>query len=342
MCVFTMSYIGDMPQQAENCGFKGPRAHKYCRFCFAGAKGDITSTAEPENRLNFDIVAHGRYHFQTRQMQRAMSEMPTQEARDDFGTQWGINNPEPALVTISPAADLVLTRPPDPAHSEYAGMTKMMHLFLRDVVMTVSARDEYANMLRRWPFPRGASRLMSPLHHLNSYNLSSHARWSMIVPTLLRHWLEARHIQPGLLAELTRHGDDPVDVVVGAYAALAKSNSVLMGRKLSELDRHDMDQIIRSAREKFRVLCVCAATASSRAGSTAREPLGLGEGGESSQVASGETRPAVVPFISKAGMELISDTLRPNFHIASHYPRIAKMYAIPKNLNTLAGESYHG
>lgn len=343
MCVFTMCFTGDMPQQAENTGFKGPRAHKFCRFCFAGAKGDLTTGQPTDSAIDFDIVTHGRYHIQTEQMQYNLGILPSQEARADYGTQWGINRPDPPLTIISPALDLVLSRPPDAAHSEYAGITNMMHFFFRDIVLSVAARDEYAIMLRNWPFPPGAPRLMSPVHHLNSYDLSSHARWSIIVPTLLRQWLEEKHMQPSLVAQLSKHGD-PVDVVVGAYAALAKSNSVLMGRKISSVDRQNMEEIIRSSREKFRQLHMCASEAvmvGSRAGS--RIPAsraGTAAPGEPQEPAA-QGQSTTVTTISKKAAQFIGDTLRPNVHIGIHYPRFTEEYGNPKNVNTMEGENYH-
>ncbi|KAJ4321997.1 hypothetical protein N0V84_005044 [Fusarium piperis] len=35
-CGFTMSFLGDMPRQDKNSGFKGPRDPKFCRSCFVG------------------------------------------------------------------------------------------------------------------------------------------------------------------------------------------------------------------------------------------------------------------------------------------------------------------
>ena len=64
LCAFTMCYTGDMPQQAENSGFKGPRAHKFCRFCYIGAKPEA-ATDNPTAIMDIDTVKHGRYHVQT-------------------------------------------------------------------------------------------------------------------------------------------------------------------------------------------------------------------------------------------------------------------------------------
>lgn len=40
MLVFVLAYIGDMPQQAWNAGFMGPRARRGCRTCYIDANED--------------------------------------------------------------------------------------------------------------------------------------------------------------------------------------------------------------------------------------------------------------------------------------------------------------
>ena len=144
LCAFTMCYTGDMPQQAENSGFKGPRAHKFCRFCFIGAKPEA-AVDSPTAIMDIDTVKHGRYHVQTAHMQRMMREnLKTAADRRDYGTQWGLNEADPPLVAISPALDLILSRPPDAAHSEYKGMSNLMH-FLSRPRTRASARDTAHN-----------------------------------------------------------------------------------------------------------------------------------------------------------------------------------------------------
>lgn len=128
MCIFSLCYIGDMPQQQENSGFKSQRADKGCRFCFIDAKqrGD----------LNFDINEHGRYHHQAINMRKQMNNLRTATQRNQYGKDWGLAPRKPPLQQISPALDLILSRPADPAHSEYGGITRMMHEMLLEGILT--------------------------------------------------------------------------------------------------------------------------------------------------------------------------------------------------------------
>jgi hypothetical protein len=53
--IFTLCFIGDMPQQQWNSGFKTQRANRGCRFCFI----DETD----QGNLDFNVLNKGRYHY---------------------------------------------------------------------------------------------------------------------------------------------------------------------------------------------------------------------------------------------------------------------------------------
>jgi hypothetical protein len=79
-----------------------------------------------------------------------------------------------------------MTRPSDPAYSEYQGLSLLIHDFLKDTILTTKAIEEYHTVLQKHPFPPSWGRLPSPIHHLGSYSLAEHGRWSIIIPGLLR------------------------------------------------------------------------------------------------------------------------------------------------------------
>ncbi|EAQ91957.1 hypothetical protein CHGG_00192 [Chaetomium globosum CBS 148.51] len=104
-------------------------------------------------------------------------------------------------------------------------------------------------------------------------------------------------------------GKDPVDLIVETTAAIAKSTTVLMGKQISPDDRKDMDRIIYRARHLFNQLCLFAAVTAT--GSTA------------------------------GSLTVHERHLRPNIHVATHFPAFAEEYASPVNCNTLTGENLH-
>ena len=75
--------------------------------------------------LQFDIDVFGRYHFIALAMRREMLAKATKTEREDYAKTWGINPDlpdiifQPPLSKISPELDIIMSRPGDPAHSEY-------------------------------------------------------------------------------------------------------------------------------------------------------------------------------------------------------------------------------
>lgn len=344
VCVWSMCYLGDMPQQAENSGFKGPVSNKFCRCCFAQSGQKAT---DPEVLLRFDIVTHGRFHVQTRQMQDMMKGLQDRSGKvqaEVFGKQWGINNPDPPLMSISPALDLILSRPLDAAHSEFNGLGHLMHLLLTTGIMTTEAKLEYAAELRVWKFPPGWQRLQSPLRHLGNYTLSEHATWCTVAPVLFRAWLKPEHLLGRFASNcqsILGPQEAPVDMIVKTCALIAKSNSLLMGYRISSEDRENMPAVITQARKQFNQLSMAASASVSKAPSVA----GSRAGSPSAHRMGGDT---IVHGIGGAqredtvkGEQFLNDTLRPNIHAAVHYPMFAEEYALPVNCNTLVGENEH-
>lgn len=96
---------------------------------------------------------------------------------------------------LAPVLDIVLSRPSDPAHSELGGLTKLARQLFMEAILETNARNSYNKTLRTFPFPPGWSHIRNPLHHLNSFALQEHGRWSVIFPILLRLWLRPEHIK---------------------------------------------------------------------------------------------------------------------------------------------------
>lgn len=167
VCAFTMVYLGDMPQQNANVGVKSQIADIGCRLCLI--------PAQIRGNLDYNIFEEGRFHHEMLRMRHEMNSQRNKGARAQYDKKYGLDDETPPLISISPALDIVQTRPNDPAHSEYGGLTKNLHLLLINAILTIQAQKEYSRELCHFPFPPGWARLQSPLHHLNSYRLSEHA-----------------------------------------------------------------------------------------------------------------------------------------------------------------------
>lgn len=265
LSVFTLCYLGDFPQQNNNAGFMGPTAAKFCRFCLVGKKTtvDAMEDANPGHIIDFDDRTHGRYHFQIQEMRRYMATL-TASQKKEYASQWGLREQKSNLEIISPALDVIMTRAPDAAHSEYNGMAQVFHDLLMRGIMKKTSQKDYAGVLRTWKAPRGWNRLPSPIHHLKSYSLSEHARWSVIIPGLLNSWLKDAHIRPRFWNAAVMHpkleGRTVVEYIVATAAALARANTAVMGMHLTtalDLQGHSWEAVME-ARRMYQQLCIWA------------------------------------------------------------------------------------
>jgi hypothetical protein len=363
MSVFTLCYTGDFPQQNSNAGCLHPSAAKFCRFCYIGKQTTLDGLRDPGKVINFDINTHGRYHHQVSEMRQYIEQLRTAKERQDYCSQWGMATKPPTLDSIAPTLDIVMTRAPDAAHSEFQGMTQLMHNLLIKAILTSAGVKEYARMLRTWKFPAGWNRLQSPVHYLGSYNLSAHARWSIIIPGLLNFWLEEKYVNTKFRNNSALHdaleGGSVVKYVVRAFAALAKSNSVLMGSRISAEDRQNMREIITRARAMYQQLCVWAipkgkdknrrARRDSDSAATTCGSSVLSEVGSALHDLHDQEQDTMPRYKSKrrgkqTGEDLshwAADAVRPNVHLGIHYPDFAEEYALPSNIHTLVGEDLH-
>ncbi|ELR07749.1 hypothetical protein GMDG_08546, partial [Pseudogymnoascus destructans 20631-21] len=62
--------------------------------------------------IHFDYMRLGRYHHHQVQLREHGSTLPPAKKKAWY-QQWGMRETEPALFKISPALDIVLSRPPD-------------------------------------------------------------------------------------------------------------------------------------------------------------------------------------------------------------------------------------
>ncbi|OJD10183.1 hypothetical protein ACJ73_09906, partial [Blastomyces percursus] len=210
-----------------------------------------------------------------------------------FLSKWGMMSEPSPLLSIAPGLDVIQSFLADPYHSEYAGMSEIMHLLLLESILSPRGRDEYFHALQTFPFPSGWGRLQSPLHHVQSYQLQDPARASIILPLLLRCYLRDQWINPNFLMAMNETFSDndsgqkhKVDIVVEAFAAVAKSNSVLTSRRITPEDRWNLKGIILDGRQKIQALLETASIASdpcSRSVSRARSmSVHSGPGGDRS------------------------------------------------------------
>jgi len=76
VCVFTLAFTEDMPQQQKNSGFLSQNAKFECQFCKV--------SAEKRNNLQFDILSHGRFHHKILQQCEHMKKLKTKTRKEAY------------------------------------------------------------------------------------------------------------------------------------------------------------------------------------------------------------------------------------------------------------------
>ncbi|RYC62816.1 hypothetical protein CHU98_g3384 [Xylaria longipes] len=360
LCGPVLAFTGDMPQQQVNSGMLGVTANKGCRSC------DISSSGRGD--LDFDIVGHARGHFETLRQRRALDElMTTKAAKKKLSAELGISLQPSAVSEIAPALDVITTRPSDSAHSEFGGITKMLHQLLIDQAMKPQTVVEYARALRKMPFPPGWAAIQSPFHVL-TYSLQEHARWSVLMTILARCWLREGHLKAPFVRAIRvvfaseiqagQFGVDPtvVDILIGVLTATVRTNCLLGADKLDIEDcaPQTFVEIIYRGRQLFQKVCEAAALSSGPSRgtrgtsrslvSTVRDPSAA----PSESVVMATVEQDVEGDINVGHLSTSQKAVkyrqwasRPNVHVGLHYRDVFHRYGLVSLLMVLSGEMKH-
>jgi len=133
-----------------------------------------------------------------------------------------------------------------------------------------------------------------------------------------------------------KHTRHPVAFVVRAFAAVAKSNSLLVTAFAN--DREHLGEVVKNARTQFQQLCIDAA-----GGVQANPRRG---------VIPGPSRPAtlVLPIAGpkaggtadkKGALQYLNDRKKPNVHAGVHHERMVEEYGPLGNVGVMTGEDFH-
>ena len=128
VCSPCLGYVGDMPQQQSNAGCKNQKAEHYCRSCL------ISSKNNHQRNVTFDIVANGRYHYETDRI-RNEARGWTKQARDTAFRKLGITDTPSPLASIHQSLCIPIAFPGDVAHSEFKGVARqVLNLLFTDII----------------------------------------------------------------------------------------------------------------------------------------------------------------------------------------------------------------
>ncbi|KAI4657368.1 uncharacterized protein J4E79_007441 [Alternaria viburni] len=260
VCAPILAYTGDMLQQNENSGCKGPTGTYGCRRCYV--------PTEMKGDLDYDTTTNGRYYHSTLRI-REQAKSLTQNARNKLFKDVGFSSSESAIYRISPSLDPLRSTPGDAAHSEFKGLSANMQTLLFHGILIKRFQSVFTELLQDIGAPPGWPQIPSPEFHVGSYNMQEHGRASIIFPVLLRIWLEDSFVEPNYLKAIkelvgTRLSRPitGVEAIVHCFAAFARSNSILVSPAMKRKDKEALHGVLIDGRRAYQDLMRAAANAS--------------------------------------------------------------------------------
>lgn len=351
---FAITFLGDMPQQADNAGFMRHSARMGCRSCFC--------PKEERGNLNFDIVGNGRYHWETIQQREYADSLDNADLKI-FIRDTGVRLEVPPIAKLAPALDLIQSRPYDAPHSEWRGLGRILQGFLMTSILSKRGVSAYLKTFQNFQFPPGWKRIQSPAFYIWSWSLSEAGKATVLAPLILRSqarvdWFRLPFLQA--VASTMIIESSPLRAVVKAFGVIARSNTLVGTQRYTEPNL--LHQHVLEARKAYQDLIACGA------------PIAAGFGGPDSDSDHDrglldEVLEEVISNEDHSDSEVIPQTLSerkakgksvkgkgkgrkgnskfeklsklPNVHAGLHLAGNAAEYATVMNSNVLAGELKH-
>lgn len=374
VCVFALCFLADMSQQAKNAAMKSQKDNISYRSC-------LISIAERHD-MKYDIVKNDRYHYKLQRMWQKMNAQTIKTAKAAFDTlhdliQSDSINRKTSLKTLALVLNLILIRFLNSAHAKYDEMIKQLHDFFMKTMLHERSWQAYIAQLQAFSSSTEWNHLQSSLHHLRSYTLFDHARWFIIISSLLRCWLREEHIQLYFHESLQRvFAQDLLkrsltDVIVSEFALNVKSISLLMSSWMKKNDRTNFSIIINQSRVFFQSLCEVVAvdvTLNSRSRQSSFKSVKVSTAkklreknivklqlnttteldatlqraeliAQASDVTNSNQKKRDAIFLKSKTFRSLKTRL--NLHIDLHYKNLLQKYAIFSNCNVLIDEQKH-
>ena len=363
---FSISLIGDMPQQADNSGFQRPIAFRGCRSCVC--------PKESYGDLDFDTVLNGRYHWETiQQREHAQSIQKSGQLRE-FLKDTGVRQDAPPISKLAPSLDLIRTRPYDAPHSEWRGLGRILQSFLMTSILSKSGKLAYLKAFQNFQFPPGWKRIQSPMFYIWSWTLSEAGRATILAPLILRSKSTIRWFRLPFLQAVSKVMDRQIETtalraIIRAFGIIARSNTLVGSQRYTEPSV--LHQHIVEARKAYQDLIRCAiATKGSRQNDD--QEIEDDDDGDLQGATDADKEAALRQIIDEAEAEYSDDNIDdealgivqprpsskvvkkpapknklerllklPNVHAGLHLADNAREYATVMNSNVLAGELKH-
>ncbi|RPA93134.1 hypothetical protein L873DRAFT_1598834, partial [Choiromyces venosus 120613-1] len=124
-----LALLGDMPQQAENMGFKKQNALFGCQLCLIPSKiyGD----------LDYNTISKGRYHFEVCRLRKDIlsSEVLSKDGKAQLLKNLGMQPLDPPIWKMFPPLDLIRGATIDSPHADVQGIGRLSQELLIEYIL---------------------------------------------------------------------------------------------------------------------------------------------------------------------------------------------------------------
>lgn len=177
VCAFVMTFVGDMPQQADNGGFLRHNAIMGCRSCSCAKKD--------KGDLYFDVDDSKKYHWETKR-QREDAQLLNNQEQKRFVRETEICIQKASMVKLASALDVIQSRTYDAPHSEWRELGRILQALLFSSILTKRGGDLYLRAFQTFQYPPHWPRIQSPAFYIWSWSLSEAGRATILTPLILR------------------------------------------------------------------------------------------------------------------------------------------------------------
>ena len=144
VCAFTMIFLKDMSQQANNVNFSHHSVNLSCRTC-------LCSKSERSN-LQYDIVINNRYHWEIIRQREYAQQLILRKDRKNFVQETRIKIESSLVARLASALDLILDRLYDASHFEWREIDKILQSFLLTTILSKNENLFYLKAFQSFHF----------------------------------------------------------------------------------------------------------------------------------------------------------------------------------------------
>ncbi|RPA95736.1 hypothetical protein L873DRAFT_1845836 [Choiromyces venosus 120613-1] len=325
-----LALLGDMPQQAENMGFKIQNALFGCRLCLIPLK--------IYGNLDYNTISKGRYHFEVCRLRKDIlsSEAFSKDGKAELLKNLGMQPLDPPIWKMFPALDLIRGAAIDSPHADVQGIGRLSQELLIEYILVRKYQVEYAHQMSAIPYPPGWPKIQNPIRHRLSWDLSEQSRAILLTAIVLCKWLQVSFIQiPFIKAieaefapEIAQNPNLTIPGIISMiYTAMAQGCFLRLVHAAAESRKKTPNVNNQANLELVDNSQVESDTNSIRSSITSETQNILTN-------ITNDGQPLQTP-------KVIAWANRPNVHIALHFPLIANQFSTMWNVVILSGEQYH-